>query len=257
MGTTAVIASQTLRWLGLVGVAVVLGACGTAPPTGPAPDGTPVPGGQPDAADMGPAASGRTARAPEDAAGTAPPSAVPAGEPGLMPGGDGSALALVPTSLELPTAWAPAPPDGPHWRTEVCGVQLDPVEPVDAAQRRWAYLDAGYLESEVHLFPGVHGRDAARAAVEAVASCDGYGVAEDGSEVGQGDGEVDVSVTPVPGAPDGWTVWTETTEQTGMVRHVALAPLETGWHWFSHADLLGRAGPQLLLDVLPATDPQD
>lgn len=245
--------TTTLRWFGLVGVAVVMGACGTATPSSSGPDGTPAPRTLPDAAAQGTAASGGTGDVPRTSAPPRPRLAVDAGEPGLMPGGDGSALTAVPTSLELPADWAPVPPDGPHFRTEVCGVQLDPIRPVDAAQRRWAYLDAEYLESEIHLFADDRGRQAALDAAAAVSGCEGYGVAEDGTETELGGGELDVTVEPVLGAPDGWTVWTETTEGTGMVRHVALAPVDGGWHWMSHADLLGRAGPELLLDTLPGT----
>jgi hypothetical protein len=247
----------TLRWLGLVGVAVVLGACGTTTPTSSGPDGTPAPETLPDAADMGPAASGATGNGAQASAAPDRRGPVEAGEPGLMPGGDGSALLVVPTALDLPPDWSPVPPDGPHFRTEVCGVQLDPATPVDAAQRRWAYLDAEYLESEVHLFADDQGRRAAEDAAAAVTGCQGYGVAEDGTETELGRGELDVTVQQVAGAPDGWTVWTETTSATGMVRHIALAPVRGGWHWMSHADLLGAAGPELLLDALPETDAED
>lgn len=253
MEIAATVASTALRWFGLVGVAVVVGACGTTSPPAPGPEGTPVPGALPDAAE-GTAASGGRSPSAADPTTTSP---VDAGEPGQMPGGDGTALGLVPEVLELPPDWSAAPPDGPHYRTEVCGVQLDPQQPVDAVQRRWAYLDAEYLESEVHLFADDRGRQAAAAALEAVASCPGYGVAEDGSETALGAGELDVTVTQVPGAPDGWAVWSETTEETGMVRHVALSPVDGGWHWMSHVDLLGRAGPEVILASLPGTGSED
>lgn len=256
MRSTARLGRVALRWLGVVGLTVLLGACGTTSPTDSEPGGTPAQDAGSDAVEG--AASGPEGGAQE---GSAPPSGVPggdtapveAGEPGLMPDGDGSALELVPTTLRLPADWSSAPADGPHYRTQVCGVDLDPEKPVDAAQRRWAYSDAAYLESEVHLFADDAGRAAAEQAAAAVTGCRGYGVREDGTETALGEGDLDVAITPVPGAPEGWTVWTETTEGTGMVRHVALAPVAGGWHWMSVADLLGRTDPQVLLDVLPTT----
>ncbi|MGD8148498.1 hypothetical protein [Ornithinimicrobium sp. Y1694] len=240
--------------LGLVmTTALLVTSCGRTP-SSTDPGGTTGSTVSAGAAAEGSAAPVDTTSAPATTA-TGPIGPVEGGEPGLMPEGDGSALAEVLPILDLPQEWRPFPPDGPRYRTEVCGVQLDPVQPADAAQRRWHFKDAQFLESEVHLFAS--GSDAEEAtaaaldATEAVRECPGYGVAEDGSEVAYGTGEYDVTITPVDGAPQGWTAWTETTEQTGMVRHIALAPLPTGWHWTSHVDLLGGEGPTLLLETLP------
>ena len=175
------------------------------------------------------------------------------GEPGVAPGGDGSALAVLPDVLDLPAGWRPAPADGPHARTTVCGVDLDPVRPADAAQRRWIFGEAQYLEAEGHLFSGTEGGAAAQAAVDTVRTCAGYGLRPDGTETDLGEGAYNVEIEVIPDPPAGWTAWTETTTETGMVRHIALAPDDSGWLWMSHWDWLGDVGPELLLSVLPET----
>lgn len=240
-----------LRLVALMTTALAVVACGDTPAPDAGSGGTPGPASQVDDGD-------RTSESPTPAGGaeegTAPPtgasSEVEGGDLATMPGGDGSAHALVLESLRLPEGWTKAPPDGPRYRTEVCGVQLDPEEPVDAVQRRWVYSDIQYLESEVHLFPTSSGQEAAASVEEAVVGCEGYGVGADGAETPLGQGEYDVTIQ-VHDGPQGWTVWTETTEETGMVRHIALAPVQHGWHWMSHVDLLGEAEPDVLVDNLP------
>lgn len=242
---------MALRTCGaVVTAALLLVACGPTTSSTSGSEGTPTPrstdvaagtaaaSGSSDAAEVGTAA-------PEDR------SAVTGGEPGVAPGGDGSAVAALPVALDLPIGWRPVPPDGPHARTTVCGVDLDPVRPADAAQRRWVFGEAQYLEAEAHVFSGTEGGTAAETAVDTVRTCAGYGLRADGAETSLGDGEYNVEIDVVTEAPAGWTVWSETTIETGMVRHIALAPDDSGWLWMSHVDVLGTADAELLLSVLP------
>lgn len=136
--------------------------------------------------------------------------------------GDGSAEPQLLAGPALPDRWRLADPDGPHFARSVCGVQLDPVKPRDAAQRRWGLAEEfTYLESEVHLFAEPAGHGLAGRAAEALAGCDGYGVLPDGREVDHGEGEVNVLVEAwrpegARGA-DAWVLFTET-ENAHMVQ---------------------------------------
>lgn len=161
--------------------------------------------------------------------------------------GDGSAEPMLLARPSLPERWRLVDADGPHFVRSVCGVQLDPVKPRDAAQRRWGLVEEFvYLESEVHLFTEPEAHDLAGQVAEALTGCQGYGVLADGREVEHGKG--DVNVTVESWAPEGdaplkeWVFFTETSEETGQVRHVALRDVEDGWHWMSlvatmHPDL--------------------
>ena len=172
---------------------------------------------------------------------------------GSMHGGDGSAAAQLLRDPNLPADWREVPADGPHYRTEVCGVQLDPEQPRDAAQVRWGSTNLlTYLESEVHLFePGIGAELAS--AVDRALDCPGYGINAAGEELPFGEGEINVQVQRLDGAPAPWIAWTETTQESGMIRHLAIAPVEDGWHWLSVVDLAGDDHRQVLLDALPAS----
>ncbi len=161
--------------------------------------------------------------------------------------GDGTAEPQLLADPALPDRWRLVDPDGPHFVRSVCGVQLDPVKPRDAAQRRWGLVEEFvYLESEVHLFTEPEGHGLAGQVAGVLPDCQGYGVLADGREVEHGKG--DVNVTVESWAPEGdaslqdWVFFTETSEETGQVRHVALRDVADGWHWMSlvatmHPDL--------------------
>lgn len=161
--------------------------------------------------------------------------------------GDGSAEPMLLARPSLPERWRLVDADGPHFVRSVCGVQLDPVKPRDAAQRRWGLVEEFvYLESEVHLFAEPEGQGLAGQVAEALPDCQGYGVLADGREVEHGEGEVNVTVEAWQPEGDAsleeWVFFTETTEETGQVRHVALRDVGGGWHWMSlvatlHPDL--------------------
>ncbi len=174
--------------------------------------------------------------------------------------GDGSAEPLLLHDPALPDRWRLVDPDGPHFVRTVCGVQLDPVKPRDAAQRRWGLVeDFTYLESEVHVFAEPEAHGLVGRVADALAGCEGYGVDADGREVSSGEGEVSVDVEawdPGQGGLDGWVFLTETTEETGQVRHVALRDLEEGWHWMSLVSTL-NAGLDREVLVEAAAQVQD
>lgn len=167
--------------------------------------------------------------------------------------GDGSAEPLLLHAPSLPERWRLVDPDGPHFVRSVCGVQLDPVKPRDAAQRRWGQVEEFvYLESEVHVFAEAEAHGLVHRVADALPGCRGYGVLGDGREVPYGEGDVNVVVEAW--RPDGeagglkdWVFLTETTEETGQVRHVALRDLDDGWHWVS---LATTVQPQLDRAVL-------
>lgn len=254
-----------LRLTGLLLTGALLSACGTgggdaAPGAGrtSAPDGTPVPTSSPDAGGVTAGSAGGT-----DPAGASPsmPVAGSNAPPGFvelrgegdtfhaaMTEGDGSAEPLLLSDPPLPQEWQVVEADGPKFVQTVCGVQLDPVEPRDAAHRRWGWV-AGftYLTSEVHLFDDPEGHGLAAQTAEALGSCDGYGLDERGKEVPQGRGIYQVDVAPITGLPSGWVGFTETTVGTGMVRHSALADVDGGWHWVS---VVGYEGAEADLDLL-------
>ena len=58
-----------------------------------------------------------------------------------MTDGDGSAEPLLLTDPPLGEDWQVVEPDGPMFVQTVCGVQLDPVQPRDAAHRRWGWVE--------------------------------------------------------------------------------------------------------------------
>lgn len=167
--------------------------------------------------------------------------------------GDGSAEPLLLAKPVLPEGWRLVDPDGPHFVRSVCGVQLDPVKPRDAAQRRWGQVEEfTYLESEVHLFTEAGAHGLVGQVEDALATCEGYGVLADGREVAYGEGEVNVVVEPwrpEDGSADveDWVFLTETTEESGQVRHIALRDVEDGWHWMS---LVTNLQPELDRAVL-------
>ncbi|RIK16013.1 MAG: hypothetical protein DCC50_06335 [Acidobacteria bacterium] len=169
-----------------------------------------------------------------------------------MTDGDGSAEPQLLTDPPLGDGWQVVEADGPMFVQTVCGVQLDPVQPRDAAHRRWGLVEEfTYLTSEVHLFAGRAGEGIAEQVADALEGCDGFGVDEDGTEVASGSGDYEVTVTPLEGLPEPWVGWTETTEGAGLVRHNALRDVDGGWHWVSAYGSLGApADPDLLVGAV-------
>lgn len=165
--------------------------------------------------------------------------------------GDGSAEPILLSALELPERWRLVDPDGPHFVQTVCGVQLDPVMPRDAAQRRWGLVeDFIYLDSEVHLFTEEEAHGLVGQVGEALEACEGYGVTEGGDEAEYGEGDYNVSIErwqPEESGMQDWLFFTETTEETGMVRHVAMRDLPDGWHWVSLVSYYGSSVERMQL----------
>lgn len=167
--------------------------------------------------------------------------------------GDGTAAdqLLQPSGLPTPP-WRPVSPDGPWFVQTVCGVQMDPVEPRDAAATRWSWVEnAQYLTSEVHLFDEAEAHHLTSQVADALEACEGYGVDAYGEEVEAGEGETQVSVEAEGSLVPGWTFWTERTEGTGMVRQNALRDVDGGWHWVSQVSYFGNElDPELLIRAL-------
>ncbi len=243
-----------MRLTGLVLIGALLGACGG--------DGTPgsAQGQRTSSADGTPAASSSSEASGDGAVGSAEgsdPAAGPVAGSNAPPGfvelrgegddahaamtdGDGSAEALLLTDPPVGEAWQVVEADGPKFVQTVCGVQLDPVQPRDAAHRRWGWVEGfTYLTSEVHTFAEPEGQGLAADAAHALEECDGYGLDADGKEVADGAGVHQVDVEPFVGLPDGWVGWTETTVGEGMVRHNALRDVDGGWHWVSVVGYVG------------------
>ncbi|MGO0576992.1 hypothetical protein [Ornithinimicrobium panacihumi] len=269
-----------LRLTGVVLATALLTACantegGVTPvtdepsaPGGSTPDGTPAVTDSP--------ARGEDAAAEDQASAAASPSQpvagsnAPAGYVELrgdgdsfhaaMTEGDGSAEPMLLTDPPLDEQWQVVEADGPKFVQTICGVQMDPVEPRDAAHRRWGWVENfTYLTSEVHLFDEADAHGLAEEAGRALSGCEGFGVSDDGLEVPQGDGRYEVTVDPLPGLPSGWVGWTETTEAEGdtpeLIRHNALRDVEGGWHWVSVSGALGEdPGPTILVDALESAD---
>ena len=249
---------KPMRLTVLVLVTTLLGACTnmSTEPIGGRSDAV-VPEGTP-ATTSSPASGGGMAGAEE---GTAPATATPSlpvagsnapagyvelrGEGdnfhAAMTEGDGEAEPMLLTDPPLSQEWQVVEADGPKFVQTVCGVQLDPVEPRDAAHRRWGWVENfTYLTSEVHLFSQDGGGvDAATAIDTALEGCTGFGLDKDGKELSSGSGTYEVTVERLDGLPQGWVGWTEVTEGEGMVRHNALRDVEGGWHWISVVGYLG------------------
>lgn len=245
-----------LRFTGLVLISALLAACGVGvrgagqgTTSSSAPDGTPVHSSSSQTS----GSSAGSAEGSDPASTTGRPVAGSNAPPGfvelrgsgdslvaVMTEGDGSAEPLLLTDPPLDEAWQVVEPDGPMFVQTVCGVQLDPVQPRDAAHRRWGWVVSfTYLTSEVHTFaePQAHGLAAETAA--ALEGCDGYGLDGDGKEVPLGQGVHQVAVERLEGLPQGWVGWTETTGEDELVRHNALRDVDGGWHWVSVASYVG------------------
>lgn len=245
-----------LRLTGLVLISALLAACGggvrgagQGTTSSSAPDGTPVHSSSSEI-------SGASAGSAEgtDPAGTtdrpvagsnAPPGFVTLRGSGdsllaVMTDGDGSAEPLLLTDPPLGEDWQVVEPDGPMFVQTVCGVQLDPVQPRDAAHRRWGWVENfTYLTSEVHTFTEPEAQRVATDTAAALRDCDGYGLDGTGKEVPSGQGVHQVSVERLGGLPEGWVGWTETTGEGELVRHNAIKDVDGGWHWVSVASFVG------------------
>ncbi|WP_151526219.1 hypothetical protein [Serinicoccus kebangsaanensis] len=157
-----------------------------------------------------------------------------------MTDGDGTAEPQLLREPPLPEAYETVEADGPKFVQQICGVQLDPVEPSDAAHRRWGDESTfTQVTSEVHTFADDTGAQVAEQVTDAVQGCAGYALTEDGEEVELGAGAYDVTVEAGPVEVDGWTTWTERTEGVGQVRHYAFRAVDGGWHWVGYGNTTG------------------
>ncbi|WP_162803116.1 hypothetical protein [Ornithinimicrobium avium] len=251
-----------MRLTGLVLISALLGACGGggAPDAAQgqrtsSPDGTPAASSSSEASGDGAvgSAEGSDPAAGPVAGSNAPPGFVELRGEGddahaAMTDGDGSAEALLLTDPPVGEAWQVVEADGPKFVQTVCGVQLDPVQPRDAAHRRWGWVEGfTYLTSEVHTFAEAEGQGVAAKTAAALEDCDGYGLDGEGREVASGQGVHQVEVDRLGELPEGWVGWTETTVGAGLVRHNALRDVDDGWHWVS---VVSHAGPDPDVEVL-------
>lgn len=185
--------------------------------TAPAPSPTATPTGTATA----PAASGTstgtapaaTAPAPTQTPGATPPptSAAGSGTPtstssvAKLDGGDGSALPLMVPLSALPPGWKEAPARNTRgYRMTVCGVDLEPVAPVDGAQANWESSTAGdNLEQHVRVYKGNTATSVATALHKAVPTCKNY----EAKDAQGGKSSFTVEKLALRGIPNGAVVW--------------------------------------------------
>ncbi len=137
-------------------------------PAAPAPTGSMTdPSADPSGATTGPTSAAST----PPPTGTAAPSNV-----STLPGGNGTAMRLVLPTSALPAGWADAEPrETGGYRMTVCGVDLEPASPLDAAQRRWQRAASGpFLEQHVRVYSGHTARDVVARLRAALPACSSY-----------------------------------------------------------------------------------
>lgn len=121
-----------------------------------------------------------------------------------MKGGNGTATPLlVPTSV-LPSGWtATKARDTRGYRMTVCGVDLEPTEPVDGAQQNWQASIAGpYLEQHVRVYPDATATKVVAELAKKIPGCTTY-TAKDG----KGTSTFAVEKLALKGAPSGTVAW--------------------------------------------------
>lgn len=127
------------------------------------------------------AAPGPTnADTPETSPSPTPTSATPSApdptEVSTLPGGNGMALPLLLSDNFLPAAWTGTTPrDSGGFRMTICGVDIEPKEPLDGASKRWQQTPTGpFLEQHVRVYQGGTARDVLAALKEAIPGCRRY-----------------------------------------------------------------------------------
>ncbi|WP_040157403.1 hypothetical protein [Mobilicoccus massiliensis] len=121
-----------------------------------------------------------------------------------MTGGNGSALPLLVPTSALPSGWtATQARDTRGYRMTVCGVDLEPHEPVDGAQQNWQKGAAGpYLQQNVRVYPDATATTVVADLAEKVPGCRTY-TAKDT----KGQSTFTVEKLTLKGAPAGTVAW--------------------------------------------------
>lgn len=97
-------------------------------------------------------------------------------EVSTLPGGNGMALPLLLSENFLPAAWSiTTPRDSGGFRMTICGVDIEPAEPIDAAAKRWQQTPTGpFLEQHVRVYDNSTARDVLAALKAAIPGCRQY-----------------------------------------------------------------------------------
>lgn len=183
-----------------------LGLPPTAPLTTPAlsPEaGTP--GATPSPTDGTPTQAAPTDTPPSEPSPTGGASTSPADSVARLPGGNGSATPLLVPTSALPTGWTATPArDTRGYRMTVCGVDLEPSDPVDGAQQNWQASAAGpYLEQHVRVYADDTAATVTKALASKIPDCTTY-TAKDGDG---GQSTFTVEKLSLDGAPAGVVAW--------------------------------------------------
>lgn len=168
---------------------------GTQPPS-PAPTAT-------SSAPSDPAAGSPTAPTPAPVA-TSGEADAPAETVWRMKGGNGSAAPLLVPTSALPSGWtATKARDTRGYRMTVCGVDLEPSEPVDGAQQNWRRSSGGpYLEQHVRVYPDATAQRVVAALARKMPGCTTYTAKDD-----KGQSTFAVEKRALKGAPSGTVAW--------------------------------------------------
>jgi|GEM_PF-1717044 len=121
-----------------------------------------------------------------------------------MKGGNGAATPLLVPTSALPSGWtATKARDTRGYRMTVCGVDLEPTEPVDGAQQNWQRSIAGpYLEQHVRVYPDATATKVVAALGKKIPDCRSY-TAKDA----KGKSTFAVEKLTLKGAPSGTVAW--------------------------------------------------
>lgn len=121
-----------------------------------------------------------------------------------MKGGNGTATPLLVPTSALPSGWtATKARDTRGYRMSVCGVDLEPTEPVDGAQQNWQGSIAGpYLEQHVRVYPDATASKVVADLAKKIPGCRSY-TAKDA----KGKSTFAVEKLTLKGAPSGTVAW--------------------------------------------------
>lgn len=122
-----------------------------------------------------PATEAPTEASPSPTPTTQTPTADPT-EVSTMPGGNGMALPLMLNETFLPVGWNTTEPrDSGGFRMTICGVDIEPNEPIDGATKTWQRAPTGpWLEQHVRVYDDNTARDVLAALKAAVPDCKRY-----------------------------------------------------------------------------------
>lgn len=173
-------------------------------------------------------------------------------------GSGDQARALLITAEDLPAGWRDSNPPSSAFRMTVCGVDTEPVEPVDIAQTRFAETAVGpFLYEYVRTYddastPAQVTEDLA-AALPGCTEFSTRGTAPDSPEA-----HFDLEQIEVPNLPQGAVAWRMTPQtEAPMVQDVVFIPTGTSLVAFLSASLGEAPDPAVLeaaVDALPVGD---